>query len=79
MGAKVKKAQYVCRMPLKRILNSDDVAQGLGHLLAVYGQKSIVDPDLGEFLARSLRLRQLVFMMRENQVLPTSMDVEGFP
>src|SRR5205085_7089678 len=56
-----------------------DVAERLRHLDAVDGQHLVVHPDPREGMARmrALALRNLVLVVRENEIEPAAMDVEG--
>ena len=58
-------------------VNGGHVAQPLGHLGAFGQQKRAMAPEAREGLARRrLRLRDLVFVMREDQVDAAAVDVE---
>ena len=61
------------------LLERLDAAERLRHLLAGQAQEAVVHPDMGELLTCGTRLRQLVLMMRENQIEPTAVDLEGRP
>ncbi len=60
------------------VLRRQNIAESLGHLGATHGQELAVQPVAGERLARrSLGLRDLVLMVREDQIDPTRVDVQG--
>src|SRR5437660_880394 len=67
-------------MPLvKDLADSEKVPQRLGHLLLVDLHEPIVDPIPSEFLARrSARLGDFVFVVREDKIHASAMDVERF-
>ena len=63
---------------LQHLAQGEEVAQGLGHLLAVDGDHPAVQPGIGVGLAGSrLALGDLVLVVREFQVVATAVDVEG--
>ena len=52
-----------------QVAQGKKIAQAFGHLFAFDQQKSRVKPKMGKWLAgECLRLRDFVFVMRENQV-----------
>lgn len=57
----------------------DEILEGFGHLAASDGQvtgvQEVTDPVI--ILKESLRLSQLVLMMWESEIKPSSMDVHG--
>ena len=54
-----------------------DVPERLGHLPSLHPEVFRVDPVAGEGLPRgSLGLRDLVFVVREDEILPAEMEVE---
>src|SRR5581483_4104916 len=55
---------------------ADDVAERLRHLLARQPQHPVVHPDPGELTAGAPRLRDLVLVVRENEVEPAAVDLE---
>mmetsp|Transcript_8943 Transcript_8943/g.21943 ORF Transcript_8943/g.21943 Transcript_8943/m.21943 type:complete len:212 (-) Transcript_8943:887-1522(-) len=58
----------------------EEVSLGLGHFLLVDVDKAIVHPVAAKGLAtRTFRLGDLVLVMREDQIDPTGMDVDGVP
>ena len=79
MGAQQQQTDRLTGGLGKHIADGEEVAQALGHLLAVHLQHAIVDPEPGETAAGkgAQALRHLVFMVRENQVAAAAMDVEG--
>src|SRR6202453_244747 len=55
------------------------VSQALRHLLALDQQKTHVKPESGEcFSGEGFRLRDFVFMVREDKVLASSMQIKTF-
>ena len=57
---------------------TEKIAQGLRHLLAVERDKPVMNPVPREGLARApFRLCDLVLMVREYQVLAPAVDIEG--
>ncbi len=67
--------------PLRdQVLEVEDVAEGLGHLLPLDLQELAVQPVAHELLPRRpLRLRDLVLVVGEGQVHPARVDVERLP
>src|SRR5581483_10081037 len=55
------------------------VAERLRHLLAAEREHPVVHPDLRELVAARVRLRDLVLVMREDEVEPAAVDLEGRP
>ena len=63
-----------------QILHGGDVANALCHLGAVGQQELAVAPDARKRLPRSgLRLRDLVLVVREDEIYAAAMKVEGLP
>ncbi len=62
----------------QHVAQGEEIAQGFGHLLAVYLQHAVMQPDAGEMAARegATGLGAFVFVVRENQVGTAPMDVE---
>ncbi len=74
-GAKV--VAHLDRPPLLDDLGHEHrVAQRLGHLLAAGGQPGVVHPVAGETVTGRDRLRDLVLVVREDEVEPAAVDVE---
>ncbi len=65
-------------VPLGNLANGEEVAQTLGHLLAVKIDKSVVHPS-AHVLATGSRftLRDLVGVVRKDEIPPPAMNVEG--
>src|SRR5436190_13725223 len=72
-------ADCFARRGCEDVAYARDVAERLRHLDAVDGQHLVVHPDPREGMARmrALALRNLVLVVRENEVEPAAMDVEG--
>ena len=61
----------------EELLQSDEVAQALTHLLTVDGNHVIMHPVVNHLIAlRSHSLSNLALMMRENQVHTASVNIE---
>src|SRR5262249_414269 len=61
------------------VLDRDEVAERLGHLLAVDLEEAAVHPEARELLAAAcLALGDLVLVMGEDEVHPTAVDVDLF-
>ena len=73
-------AQHLARMLLHQIVHQLNIAQGFRHLVGAHGQETIVDPVIGHGLAAmgANGLRDLVFMVREDQVDTATVNVKGF-
>ena len=56
----------------------EEIAQALGHLLAVHLQHAVMQPVSREMAARkrAQALRPLILMMRKNQIRPAAMNIE---
>ncbi len=64
---------------LQHFADGEEVAQRLGHLLAVHAHRAGVHPGGGVELAGGrLALRDLVLVVREHQIRAAAVDVEGF-
>ena len=64
-------------LTLEELLECDKVAERLAHLLAVDGDHVVVHPVVNHLVAlRCHGLRNLTFVVGENQVHATSVDVE---
>ena len=64
------------RILLGQRADGEDVAQGLGHLLALGGHPRVVDPQARELPAGAVGLGLLVLVVREAQVDAAAVDVE---
>ncbi len=65
------------RVPVEHLAQKEDVADGLGHLLATGADHAVVHPDARERQAGGLALGDLVLVMREDEVAPAAVDVEA--
>ncbi len=63
----------------QRVLDGGEVAERLRHLVAADRHHAGVDPVAGERVAGSFRLRPLVLVVREREVLATAVEVETLP
>jgi hypothetical protein len=73
-------AQHLRPDGLQHVLDERAVAQALAHLLAAaagHGDQAVVEPVLREAVAGAGRLRQLVLVVREDEVDPAGVHVEG--
>src|SRR5439155_17143622 len=61
---------------LDRIPKRHDVAERLRHLLAGQPEHPVVHPDPGKLAARTPRLRDLVLVVRKDEVEPSAVDLE---
>ena len=61
----------------KRLIRRDKVPERLGHFLAVNGEEAVVDPVSREGPAGRPRLGDLILVVREDEVHPAAVDVEG--
>ena len=80
MGLQQGQAKGLAGMVIQQLANGEEVAQGLGHLFALDHQIAVVHKHLGHDFAvmGAPALRDLVFMVREDQVLAAAMDIKGF-
>ena len=78
VGAEKGQAQDLARPVPKEVLHGVEVAQRLGHLLAVDGHKAVVHPDPGKSGVRMCRtgLGNLVLVVWKDKVVAAAMDVE---
>ncbi|MNX88160.1 hypothetical protein D3C86_1201200 [compost metagenome] len=86
VGAQQGPAHHLARHGLHQIVQQQDVADRLGHLLGVHGQEAVVHPVAGVFVVRLIAMRvavgadalgDLVLMVREDQVDAAAVDVDG--
>src|SRR5256886_8517655 len=61
---------------LDGLAKGDDVAERLRHLLAGQLEEPVVHPHARELAASAARLRELVLVVREDQVDPAAVDLE---
>src|ERR1035437_10435815 len=60
------------------IADGEEIARDLRHLLAFHQQEARMHPEMHERLpGQRLRLRDLVFVMREDEVFAAGMNVEA--
>src|SRR5262249_37504487 len=64
---------------IERLADGDDVPLRLRHLLAREPQHPVVRPDVRELVADRARLRELVLVVREDEVEPAAVDLELLP
>ena len=77
MGAEHEEAQYLQVVFFTDFPYCKEIPQGFGHFLIINIQECVVHPVVGKGLAvRALALRDLIFMVRENQILPTGMNID---
>ena len=71
------KADHLARHALiQQIAHGKEIAQALGHLLALDLQHLVVHPIAGKAVASAFALRDLVFMVREGQIIAAAVNVE---
>src|SRR5689334_8732702 len=57
--------------------NREKIPNRLGHFLLVHPHEAVVHPEAGEVhTRRTARLRDLVLMVRENEVFAAAMNIE---
>src|SRR6185436_11213051 len=62
---------------LRYVLDEEEVLRRLRHLLAVQVHEAVLDPEASERLPRrGLRLRDLVLVVREDEILPAAVEIE---
>ena len=86
LGAELERAAVVRRQEVREhhgglvavehLAQQEDVADALGHLLAVAADHPVVHPDLGERQAGGLALGDLVLVVREDEVAAAAVHVE---
>ena len=78
MGAEKRQAQDFAGPILQEIAHGVEVAQRLGHLLAVDGHKAVVHPDPGKTGVgmRSAGLGNLVLVVGKDKVVAAAVNVE---
>jgi hypothetical protein len=80
MRAQHEQAQNLKDIMLLDLPHRKEIPEGLRHLMIVDIQKCIVEPVTGKGnTVAALRLGDLIFMVRENQILSTGMDVNRIP
>src|SRR5690606_34103582 len=78
MGGEEEVADRLAVVAAEEFADGDEVAEALGHLLGLDRHEAVVHPVTGEGSAvGGLALRDLVFVVREDEVLAAAMDVEG--
>src|SRR5688572_2919115 len=77
MGRKQVEANNLAVELLQHVLHAEEMPRRFGHLLAAQVQQPVVHPVMDEPLAGgTLALRELVFVMREDEVLAATVEVE---
>ena len=78
MGRDQEQPQGLRGHEARHLTDAEHVTERLRHLLFVEAHEAVVEEEANEGLAtRALGLRDLVFVVREDQVLAAGMDVEG--
>ncbi len=79
MRAQQQQPHRLARRLRQHVAHGEEIAQALGHLLAIHQQHAVMQPDAGEFAAGegAAALRQLVLVMREDQILAAAVDIEA--
>ncbi len=78
MRRQQREAQHLAPVVLQQVAHRAEVAQGLGHFLAVDIQERVVHPVAHVIAAMgAAALGNLVFVVRENQVAATAVDIDG--
>ena len=74
-------ANDLTRNRFDQVVHEQYVAERLGHLRLVHAQKTVVEPIARERCAivRAAALRQLVLVMREDEILTTRMNIDSHP
>ena len=79
MGVQHKEPQNLEIIFFTDLTDSEEVSKRFGHLPIVNIQEGIVHPVSGKYFSiAALRLGNLIFMMREDQVFPACMDINFF-
>ena len=74
-----EEADHLTRILLEDILDREEVILGLGHLLIVDRNETIVQPVLGKAVIvtdAGLRLSNLILMMREDQITSATVEIK---
>src|SRR4051795_10502436 len=63
---------------IEKLVRRDDIAEALRHLLRAHVDEAVVDPEARERQSAvgAAALRDLILMMREDEVEPAAMDVD---
>ena len=78
MGAGQEEAQHLAVVLAQRLANRQEVAERLGHLVVADAQCPAVHPNTRERNAEcAFALRDLVFVVREDQIGASAVNVEG--
>src|SRR3954463_3109889 len=77
-GQKGKAHDLAGHTLIQQFVHGHEIAERFRHLSAVDGEEPVVHPKIDEASAamRALALRQLVFMVREDQIDSAAVDVE---
>ena len=79
MRGQHEETQYLQIIFFGNLTNSKEVAQRLGHLAVVNVQEGIVHPvSCKRLVIGCLGLCDLIFMMREDQILSAGMNIDLF-
>src|SRR4030042_2489570 len=80
MGADDKQPDSIGAVALQGLFHRYQVAQGLAHFILTKLQQPIVQPVFGKGgnPGEAFRLGYLILVMREDKVLPTTMNVKAF-
>jgi hypothetical protein len=77
MGAQNEKAHNLGIKLLEHLTNREEVTQGFRHFFVVDPDKTVVHPVIDEStLVRPFRLGDFVFVVRELQILPATVNIE---
>src|SRR5919201_3683523 len=79
VAAQEEEEQRLAAPAVEGVADRDDVALRLPHLLAGEAEHPVVRPDAPELVPERARLRQLVLVVREDEVEPAAVDLEGGP
>src|SRR5699024_8384738 len=76
MGAQHKEAQHLKVILLSDLTDCPEIPERFGHLPVVNIQERVVQPVARKNLSiAALALRDLIFMVREDQILAARMDI----
>src|SRR2546427_5374138 len=71
--------QRLAAPAVERLPQADDVPDRLRHLLPAEAKQAVVRPDVREPVPEGTRLRELVLVVREDEVEPAAVDLELRP
>ena len=79
MGSQHIEPEHIARPIGEQLVDRDEIAERLRHLLALHIQEAVMHPDVRQrmLMMRAFALRNFVFVMREDQIDAAAVNVDG--